>query len=138
MGGDEIRVRRALMKMLALLVIVGILAWSPLPVMAADDAKVNAATRQVETGAKKIGQGKIGEGVEETAKGVGNTVVEGARFTGEKLKESGQAAEPQAKSARAGCHCRSIRASGTLRSMARRSWSVPQRMSMGRRRRSNS
>jgi len=87
------------MKMLALLVIVGILAWSPLPAVAADDTKVNAATRQVETGAKKIGQGKIGEGVEETAKGVGNTVVEGAKFSGEKLKESGQAAEPQAKSA---------------------------------------
>jgi len=42
---------------------------------------------------------KIGEGVEETAKGIGNTVVEGAKFTGEKLRESGQAAEPQAKSA---------------------------------------
>src|SRR5712692_4030074 len=101
MGGDKIHVRRALMKMLALLVIVGMLAWSPLPAMAADDAKVNAATRQVETGAKKIGQGKIGEGVEETAKGIGNTVVEGARFTGEKFRESGQAAEPQAKSGRA-------------------------------------
>ena len=46
-----------------------------------------------------IGQGKIGEGVEETAKGIGNTVVEGAKFTGEKLKESGKAAEPQAKTA---------------------------------------
>jgi len=87
------------MKMLAPLVILGMLAWSPLPAMAADDAKVNAATRQVETGAKKIGQGKIGEGVEETAKGIGNTVVEGAKFSGEKLKESSQAAEPQAKSA---------------------------------------
>ena len=87
------------MKMLALLVIVGMLAWSPFPVMAADDTKVNAATRQVESGAKKIGQGKIGEGVEETAKGVGNTVVEGAKFSGEKLKESGEAAEPQAKTA---------------------------------------
>src|SRR5712692_8668278 len=99
MGRDEIRVRRTLMKMLALLVIAGILAWSPLPAMAADDTKVNAATRQVETGAKKIGQGKIGEGVDETAKGIGNTVVEGARFTGEKFRESGQAAEPQARSA---------------------------------------
>ena len=87
------------MKTLALLLIVGAVAWSALPAMAADDSKVNAATRQVESGAKKIGQGKIGEGVEETAKGIGNTVVEGAKFTGEKLKESGQAAEPQAKSA---------------------------------------
>ena len=87
------------MKTLTLVLIVGMLAWSPFPVMAADDTKVNAATRQVETGAKKIGQGKIGEGVEETAKGIGNTVVEGAKFTGEKFRESGQAAEPHAKSA---------------------------------------
>ena len=56
-------------------------------------------TGQVESGTKKIGRGEIGEGVEETAKGVGNTVVEGAKYTGEKLKESGKAAEPQAKHA---------------------------------------
>jgi hypothetical protein len=66
---------------------------------AADDTKVNAATNQVGSGAKKIGEGKIGEGVSETAKGIGNTVVEGAKFTGEKFRESGQAAEPEAKSA---------------------------------------
>jgi len=87
------------MKTLALVLIVGILAWPVLPAMAADESKVNAATRQVESGAKKIGQGKVGEGVEETAKGIGNTVVEGAKFTGEKLKESGKAAEPEAKNA---------------------------------------
>jgi hypothetical protein len=86
------------MRTIALLVIAGTLAWSA-PAIAADDSKVNAATRQVETGARKIGQGQVGEGVKETAKGIGNTVVEGAKFTGEKLKESGQAAEPQAKSA---------------------------------------
>ena len=87
------------MKTLTLVLMIGILAWSPFPLMAADDTRVNAATRQVESGAKKIGQGKIGEGVEETAKGIGNTVVEGAKFTGEKFRESGQAAEPHAKSA---------------------------------------
>jgi hypothetical protein len=80
------------------MVIAGTLAWSA-PALAADESKVNAATRQVETGARKIGQGKVGEGVQETAKGIGHTVVEGAKFTGEKLKESGKAAEPQAKSA---------------------------------------
>jgi hypothetical protein len=69
------------------------------PAVAADDSKVKAATGQVESGARKIGQGKIGEGVEETAKGIGKTVEEGAKFTGEKLKESGKAAEPRAKSA---------------------------------------
>ena len=62
-------------------------------------ARVDAATKQVETGAKKIGDGKIGEGVEELAKGIGNTVVEGAKFTGEKMKDAGKAAEPPAKSA---------------------------------------
>ena len=87
------------MKTLVLGLIVGILAWSWLPAVAADDSKVNAATRQVEGGAKKIGQGQIGEGVAETAKGIGNTVVEGAKFTGEKFRESGKAAEPQARSA---------------------------------------
>lgn len=87
------------MKAAVVVVMLGWLTASVMPAAAADDSKVNAATRQVETGAKKIGQGKIGEGVEETAKGIGNTVVEGAKFTGEKLKESGKAAEPQAKSA---------------------------------------
>lgn len=66
---------------------------------AADDTKVKSATRQVEDGAKTIGDGKVGTGVEETAKGVGNTVVEGAKYTGDKLKESAKAAEPQAKDA---------------------------------------
>lgn len=87
------------MKAMAMALVVGFLAWSATPALAADDSKVNAATRQVETGAKKIGQGQVGAGVEETAKGIGNTVVEGAKFTGEKLKESGKAAEPEAKNA---------------------------------------
>ncbi len=68
------------------------------PGWAGDDRKVKAATGQVETGAKKIGQGKVGEGVEQTAKGIGNTVVEGAKYSGEKLKEAGRATEPKAKS----------------------------------------
>ena len=55
--------------------------------LAADDSKVKAATEQVERGAKKIPDGKIGEGVTETAKGIGNTVVEGAKFSGENIKE---------------------------------------------------
>jgi len=69
------------------------------PALAADDSKVKAATNQVESGAKKIGAGKVGEGVEDTARGVGKTVEEGAKYTGEKLKEAGKAAEPEAKSA---------------------------------------
>ena len=66
---------------------------------AADDSKVKSATNQVESGAKKIPDGKIAEGVEETAKGIGKTVTEGAKYSGEKLKEAGKAAEPPAKTA---------------------------------------
>lgn len=85
---------------LATILLAGAFALSlALPAFAADDSKVKAATRQVETGTKKIGDGKIGEGVEETAKGIGHTIVEGAKFSGEKIKEGGQAAEPKAKSA---------------------------------------
>lgn len=87
------------MKTLAVSLILGIVTGVALPAVAADDSKVTAATRQVESGAKKIGAGEIGAGAEETAKGVGNTVVEGAKYTGEKLKESGKAAEPQARTA---------------------------------------
>ena len=35
----------------------------------------------------------------QAAKGVGDTVVEGAKYSGNKLKASGKAAEPAAKSA---------------------------------------
>ena len=47
--------------------------------LAADDSKVKAATEQVERGAKKIPDGKIGEGVGETAKGIGDTVTGDAK-----------------------------------------------------------
>ena len=63
-----------------------------MPALAADESKVKAATQRVESGAKMIGHGDIGKGVEETAKGIGYTVVEGAKFTGEKFKEAGKAA----------------------------------------------
>ena len=84
------------MKRLALALAVALLASSALAgsAVAADDSKVKDATRDVESGAKKFGQG-----VEDTAKGVGKTVVEGAKYPGKKIQESGQAAEPQAKSA---------------------------------------
>jgi hypothetical protein len=54
---------------------------------AADKSKVDQATNQVERGAKQIGQGSVGSGVKETAKGIGNTVVEGAKFSGQTIKE---------------------------------------------------
>ncbi len=52
--------------MKAVVILLGfvVLTGSPLPARAAD-SKVKAPTRQVETGAKKIGDGKIGEGVKE-------------------------------------------------------------------------
>ena len=73
------------MKPIVMVLGVVALLFSVGPATAADDSKVKAATGQVESGAKKIGQGKVGDGVEETAKGIGNTVVEGATYTGEKL-----------------------------------------------------
>ena len=54
---------------------------------AADKTKVDQATRRVQQGAKQIGQGNVGPGVTETAKGIGNTVVEGAKFSGQTIKE---------------------------------------------------
>jgi hypothetical protein len=87
------------MKTLAVALGTALLAAAVLPASAADDSKVKAATRQVETGAKKIGDGQVGQGVEDTAKGIGHTVAEGAKYTGEKLKESCKSAEPQARSA---------------------------------------
>jgi hypothetical protein len=86
------------MKRLALVLALVALLAPAWPARAADDTKVKAATQEVETGAKKIGEGKVGDGVEQTAKGIGHTVAESAKFTGEKFKESGKAAEPEAQS----------------------------------------
>ena len=54
---------------------------------AADRTKVDRATQRVQQGAREIGQGNVGSGVKETAKGIGNTVVEGAKFSGQTIKE---------------------------------------------------
>jgi hypothetical protein len=78
---------------IATTVAAGLVFAVPGPTLEADESTVSGATQQVESGAKKIGQG-----VEETAKGIGDTVEKGAKVTGEKLKEAGEAAEPQAKS----------------------------------------
>jgi hypothetical protein len=81
-----------------LFVVISLVLGSGMPALSADDTQVRGATRQVERGAHKIGDGKVGDGVEDLAKGIGNTVVEGAKFTGEKFKEAGKAAEPRTKS----------------------------------------
>ena len=85
---------RVLHRSLLLLIMLVFLAPPSGKALTADSTKVDAATRQVETGAKRLGQG-----VEETAKGVGNTVVEGAKLTSKKVQEVGKEAEPQVKNA---------------------------------------
>ena len=54
---------------------------------AADRSKVDGATKQVERGAKQIGQGQVGPGFKAMFTGVGHTIVEGAKFSGENIKE---------------------------------------------------
>ena len=54
---------------------------------AADKSKVDRATKRVENGAKQIGQGQVGPGFKEMFTGVGHTIVEGAKFSGENIKE---------------------------------------------------
>ena len=54
---------------------------------AADKSKVDGATKRVEKGAKQIGQGQVGPGFKEMFTGIGHTIVEGAKFSGENLKE---------------------------------------------------
>ena len=54
---------------------------------AADKTKVDQATKQVEQGAKQIGQGTVGPGFVGLFKGIGNTIVEGAKFSGETIGE---------------------------------------------------
>ena len=54
---------------------------------AADKTKVDQATKRVERGAKQIGQGQVGLGFREMFTGIGHTVVEGAKFSGQNVKE---------------------------------------------------
>ena len=73
---------------LAIVFMISISLLASAIALAADDSKVKAATNQVEQGAKKIPKGKVGEGVKQTAKGVGKTVTEGAKYSGQKVKEA--------------------------------------------------
>ena len=54
---------------------------------AADKTQVDRATKRVEQGAKQIGRGEVGLGFREMFAGIGHTVVEGAKFSGENIKE---------------------------------------------------
>ena len=55
--------------------------------VAADRTKVDQATRRVEQGARQIGQGDIGPGFKEMFTGIGHTIVEGAKFSGNTIGE---------------------------------------------------
>jgi len=54
---------------------------------AADKTNVNRATKQVDQGAKQIGRGNVGPGFKEMFTGVGHTIVEGAKFSGNTMGE---------------------------------------------------
>jgi len=54
---------------------------------AADKSRVDRATSRVEQGAKQIGQGQVGPGFKEFFIGIGHTIVEGAKFSGETIGE---------------------------------------------------
>ena len=54
---------------------------------AADKTKVDQATKQVEQGAKQIGRGDVGPGFKEMFTGIGYTIVEGAKFSGNTIGE---------------------------------------------------
>jgi len=70
-----------------LLTLLAVMALSWGAAGAADKSKVDGATKRVERGAKQIGQGQVAPGFKEMFTGVGHTVVEGAKFSGEKIKE---------------------------------------------------
>jgi hypothetical protein len=53
---------------------------------AADKTKVDRATKCVEQGAKQIGQGQVGPGFKEMFTGIGHTIVEGIKLSGENIK----------------------------------------------------
>ena len=78
------RIRR----IVAVIVVLGMgLALVAGPAGAADRSRVDQATRQVEGGAKQIGNGKVGPGFKDMFVGIGLTIYEGAKFSGVTIKE---------------------------------------------------
>jgi len=73
-------------------VVLSIVLATAIPARSADETKIRAATHRIVAGARMIGHGAVGKGIDETARGMGHTLVEGAKFTGEKFKEAGKAA----------------------------------------------
>ena len=54
---------------------------------AADKTKVDQATKRVERGAKQIGKGQGGPGFKEMFEGIGQSLVEGLKFSHQNIKE---------------------------------------------------
>jgi hypothetical protein len=67
--------------------VLAALALSAGTAVAADKTKVDQATNRVKQGAKQIGAGEAGPGFKEMFAGIGHTIVEGAKFSGENIKE---------------------------------------------------
>ena len=63
------------------------LALSCAAAEAADKTGVDRATQRVESGAKAIGRGEVGPGFKNFFVGIGHTIVEGAKFSGQNVKE---------------------------------------------------
>ena len=85
--------RRSTMQLAALGVATLVaLAAFPVAARAADAKPVDTATRQVGDGARQVRDGEVFTGLGEMAKGVGHTVVEGAKYTGQTLAETGEKA----------------------------------------------
>jgi hypothetical protein len=57
------------------------------PAGAADKTKVDQATKRVDQGARQIGQGNVDPGFKEMFTGIGHTIVEGAKFSGNTMGE---------------------------------------------------
>ncbi len=68
-------------------IFLALVAMCSAPASAADKSKVDKATKQVETGAKQVGHGQVGSGFKHMFTGIGHTIVEGAKFSGENVKE---------------------------------------------------
>jgi hypothetical protein len=69
---------------LACLVVVALACGT---VGAADRTHVDQASKRVEQGAKQIGQGQLGPGFKEMFAGIGHTIVEGAKYSGNTIGE---------------------------------------------------
>jgi hypothetical protein len=82
-----IRRSRRLWVLSTCLVVVALFCGTAGTAGAADKTKVDRATKRVEQGAKQIGQGNVGSGFKEMFTGIGHTIVEGAKFSGNTMGE---------------------------------------------------